>query len=228
MVSQFSAFGWQHFTPLVFFALLVFVLVRLGRNRSKAWRFRLGFALSLLIPMMVLRDLILGCWRGTIDVSEDLPLHLCRIICFFLPIAFWRKSRDWIAVLYFLILAGTLQAVITPDLVEGFPQYLYFRYWMLHAGLIAFTMYAVIISELRVTWKDFWRAVFFAQVYLMCTLPLNAVLDANYGYTCRKPPMSSIADLMGPWPWYILSGEVIMFVLYLVLYFPLRRRDQRW
>ncbi|WP_290698864.1 hypothetical protein [Lacinutrix sp.] len=36
----------------------------------------------------------------------------------------------------FWIIAGTSQAVITPDISIGFPSFDYFRYWIAHLGLL--------------------------------------------------------------------------------------------
>lgn len=223
-LNSFEAYTWQHSAPLLAAAGLCAVLILLGRGKSLTWKHRLGFYVSLIIPLMITRDLVLQLLQGSLDLAEDLPLHLCRIVCYFLPIAFWKQSPRWFGVLYFLILAGTVQALITPDLAEGFPHYQYFRYWILHAGLVSLIIYALIISKMRLTFKDFWRAVLFAQIYLVSTFPINALLDANYGYTCYKPPVASLADMMGPWPWYILTGEAIMFALFLLLMTPFFRR----
>jgi hypothetical integral membrane protein (TIGR02206 family) len=161
---------------------------------------------------------------ATFDYREDLPLYLCRIIAWILPIAVWFKNKFWLGIFYFWILAGTLQGLFTPDLAEGFPSYFYFRYWFLHGGLVVAILYAVIVFKVKITWRDFWLAIGFAQVYLILVHVVNVFIGSNYSYTMQKPP-GSILDFMGPWPWYILVGEGVMFVLFLLLMLPWLKKN---
>jgi uncharacterized membrane protein YwaF len=43
-------------------------------------------------------------------------------------------------------------------------------------------------------------------------------------YLCRKPKSASVLDLFGPWPFYILAGEVAAVVLFYLLWLPFSRR----
>ena len=145
---------------------------------------------------------------------------MCRLVTFILPLMILGQKRRLFGVLYFWVLAGTTQAILTPDIEMGFPSYEYIRYWILHLLLVFLIIYSLIIFKFRPQKKDLWLAVLWAQVYLVCTLPINWWLDANYGYTMHKPSVGSIADYMGEWPWYILTGELIMLIFFLLLYLP--------
>jgi hypothetical integral membrane protein (TIGR02206 family) len=137
-----------------------------------------------------------------------------------LPFVIWKKSRFWLGIFYFWTLAGTLQGIVTPDLAEGFPNFGYLRYWFLHAGLVVVILYVTIVFRIRITWRDFWRAVVGAQIYIVIVHVLNLVIGSNYSYTVSKPPGASVLDLFGPWPWYILGGEGLMIVFFLLLMLP--------
>ncbi|MDH3651448.1 MAG: TIGR02206 family membrane protein [Saprospiraceae bacterium] len=220
MNESFEAYSSEHALPLVVLAVTGFLWFRWASRQGIRVQRCSSFYLSLILPLLIVIDMMRGWIDGSFQVDTDLPLHMCRLAAFVVPIMLLQKSRPIFGVLYFWILAGTLQAIITPDLSEGFPTYPYVRYWLLHAGLVVMICFPLVVYRFRPTWRDLWNAVWTAQIYLLLSLPINSWLGSNYGYTMYKPPVASIADLMGPWPWYILAGEVIMIVLFLLLLLP--------
>ena len=218
--QRFEAYSLEHFAPLVLAVVIGWLWIGFAKTLPRAQRSVLGFYPSLILPGLILLDVIYGIKTGSFDIALDLPLHMCRIVTFLVPIMLLYQHRNLFGVLYFWVLAGTTQAVLTPDILTSFPSYEYIRYWVLHTGLILTIAYSVAVFDFRPTWKDLWKAVIAAQIYLLVTLPINWLLSSNYGYTMEKPPVASIADYLGPWPWYIVSGELIMIVLFLILYLP--------
>ncbi len=219
-LSTFNAFTLPHFIPVVVAGLIGWYWLQWSRRLPKEQQRWVGFYPSLLLPVLIVLDMVLGTFQGTFDMALDLPLHMCRIVTFLLPIMIYRRDHSMFGVLYFWVLAGTTQAILTPDIQLGFPSYEYLRYWILHLGLVLVVVYAIGVYQMVPTWRDLWLAVAWAQIYLIITLPINWLLNANYGYTMEKPPVKSVADYLGEWPWYILSGEVIMLTLFFLLYLP--------
>jgi len=174
---------------------------------------------GLTFSTLLIEALIKGS-EGTYDYLNDLPLFLCDLVAVLLPFILYSRNRKWIGILYFWAMAGTIQALITPDLKEGFPSFHFFRYFMTHAGIVAAILYTVVVWKIRITWKDFFNAIVFAQVYLVAIHLINQLLGSNYAYTMHKPFGPTILDLMGAWPWYILWGELLMIILFLLLMVP--------
>lgn len=132
----------------------------------------------------------------------------------------WNKNKTLFGILYFWVLAGTSQALLTPDLAYGFPHYESIFYWQIHGGLVLVILYAVFVYGMRPNLKDFKNAFIASLIYLVVIHGINILLGSNYAYTMHKPPGASMLDVMGPWPWYLLSGIGVSLILFTLLYIP--------
>jgi len=48
----------------------------------------------------------------------------------------------------------------------------------------------------------------------------NLIFGSNYMYLNAKPPGTTLYSILGPWPWYILSLEGVILVLFSALMIP--------
>ncbi|NNE28988.1 MAG: TIGR02206 family membrane protein, partial [Saprospiraceae bacterium] len=145
----------------------------------------------------------------------------CNLVALLLPFIMWNPSIRVHEILYFWILAGTFQAIITPHLFNGFPNFIFFKYWIVHAGLVIFAIYSTVVFDLKPTVKSIWRSFFALQFYVLFVLVVNLVIGSNYVYVLGKPPTASALDFLGPWPYYILVVEVLAIILFYILYVPI-------
>ena len=228
MPNRFESFSYHHFAALMVFALFTFVVIWFGLNGKVKSKFWIGLGIAAISLALVIFDSIYRLATNTYDVMKDLPFFLCDFVVIILPFVIWFQNRKWIGILYFWVVAGTLQALLTPELAEGFPEYEFFRYFIVHGGIVTAVIYYIIVFKMKINWRDFLNAVLYAQFYLIAVHLINTLLGSNYSYTVRKPTSTTILDLMGDWPWYILFAEILMIILFLMLMIPfLRQRQQK-
>ncbi len=225
MTHGFQTFSAQHFITLFALGSITYLTIQKGRVAEEPFKTDLGLIIAGLTCSTILVDAIYKLGFHTFDYLVDLPFFLCDIVALALPFILYRQNRKWIGILYFWALAGTLQALLTPDIEDGFPSFHFFRYFLGHAGIIISVLYTIIVHRIRIGWQDFTNAIVYAQVYLVGVHLINHLLGSNYAYTMQKPPGPSILDMMGPWPWYILGGEFLMVILFLLLMLPFMRKD---
>jgi hypothetical integral membrane protein (TIGR02206 family) len=158
--------------------------------------------------------------EGTFTIQEELPFHLCRLLAIVFPFVIYFKSRKWFGITYFFTMVGTLQALLTPDLPQAAPHYSYISYWILHGIMIYLPIYCIVVFGFKINKKDFINAIIVGNIYLLFTLFINFFLGSNYFYTSDKPPSASLLDFLGPWPWYIISVEVLTILLFVVAWMP--------
>ena len=158
---------------------------------------------------------------GEFDWAEDLPLDLCNLIALLIVVLTWNPSLSRHELLYYLVLTGTLQATITPNLEETFPLYNFLKYWVVHAGLVVYMVYVSVVFGLFPRFRSILRAYIIVNIYAVVMLAFNLVAGTNYFYMMAKPPVPSLLDYIGPWPWYLLTGQVVALVLFWLSWLPM-------
>jgi hypothetical integral membrane protein (TIGR02206 family) len=210
----------EHAWALAVIAVATVLLVFAARKRPGAW-------LRVLAAVLVVDEvswwvyLLFGGVPGSL-VAQSLPLQLCDVAIFIAAVALWTRRQLAVEVSYFWGLAGTIQALFTPDLPQHFPTYPYFQYYIAHGGVVAAALLLVVGMRLQ---PSPWAAVRVAGLtiaYALLVGVVDAVTGANYMYLRSKPPSPTLLDVLGPWPVYILSAGVIAAVLFAILDAPFR------
>jgi hypothetical integral membrane protein (TIGR02206 family) len=173
---------------------------------------------------MLILDIIFNLWivsTGGWSVSCSLPLHLCDLSIILSIVLLFNKNYFLFEIIYFWGLAGSLQAIITPDLYPyNFPHIKFWAFFVLHGAIITTIFYMVLIEKYRPTFKSIWKALIAVNLYAVPIMILNMTTGGNYLYIAHKPQSVTIIDYLGPWPWYILSLEFIGVISFLLCYSP--------
>ena len=222
--------SFEHLIPIFFAFVFAFFFIRFSikwsaNKQQKALHF---FAVFVSLTIIIFHAYYFSL--GNYNFKTDLPLYLCSFIALLIPIFTYYRKYWMYEVLLFWIVAGTLQGVITPDIAEGFPTFDYFRYWIVHLGLLIIIFYATFVFGMRPTFKSIFKSVLALQVYVVMMVAINALLDANYFYLNEKPKSASVLDYFGDWPYYIIVTQLILVPYFLVIYLPFyiekRRKKQ--
>ncbi len=221
-------FGTAHLIVLVVTAVLAIGLPLYAKNYlSQRGQLILSRVMAVLIAFWVVFYIVVRAAHGYFDPKTDLPFDLCNLIGLALPFLMWNPSYRVHEVLYFWILAGTLQGVLTPHLLDGFPTFTFFKFWITHSGLVIYTIYMSVVFRFYPTAKSILRAFVAIQVYALFMFPINWLVGSNYAYLMHKPPTASVMDFFGPWPWYILVLEALSLFLFGLFYLPFWRLEKR-
>jgi len=161
------------------------------------------------------------------DLLYALPFQLCDAAIFICAFALWTRKQLLIEVAYFWGLAGTIQGLITPDLPAHFPSFLFIQYNLAHGGVVAAALFLVV-------GLNHWprpRAVLYVfgvtVAYAAFVGFLDAVTGADYLYLRAKPSSHTLLDVMGPWPWYIVTASGLAVAIFFCLDLPFAIRRGR-
>lgn len=149
-----------------------------------------------------------------------IPLNLCDFALFAAIGALLTLRPSLCQLTYFWGLAGTLQALIQPDLSEPFPEFWWFQFFATHAGVVLGAVYLAATQRVQPTWKSVAWIWLLSNTYLVIVVLVNWRYGTNFGYLADKPAHPSILDFFGPWPYYILAIEAIGVISLLILSIP--------
>lgn len=217
-----ARFGADHVGALVVTALVVAGLVAYGRaRRGRAGPLAVGRCLAYLMAGAFFADPILRADAGQLTWADGLPLELCDAAGVATVVALLTRRQAAFELAYFWGLSGTFLALLTPPLEQGFPHPDFFRYFVLHSGVVAGVLFLGPGLGMRPRRGAAWRGVAYTMLYAAAIGLVDAALGANYMWLREKPP-GTVLDLFGPWPWYILGGTALGIALFLLLDLPYR------
>jgi len=217
----FASFSQTHIATLIFSLGLLILLIVVGRSLTRQQNLLIGRCLSVFLSLTVILFIVFHIQFERFDIAVDLPLSICNLFAFTAPLLFWNPNPKRMEVVYFAVMSGTFQAIITPDLYVGFPTYGFFKYWISHVGLVIIVIHYLLSFQLRPRAKGIFITFVWLNLYLMIIVPINLLLDANYFYLMEKPINPSILDLFGPWPTYLLVSEVLAMAFFALAYLPI-------
>ncbi|KKL26781.1 hypothetical protein LCGC14_2391800, partial [marine sediment metagenome] len=180
-----------------------------------------GWALA---GLLLVNELVYWAWflatRGAAEfIRHGLPLHLCGAGVFVSAAALMTR-RQWLyELMWFWGMAGTVQAILTPGLDAGFPQYRFIQYFLTHDAIVAAALFATIGLGMRPrrasVMRTYWISIGFAVIVAV----LNYLLGGNYMFM-RHPPVGETPFFFLPWPWYLPFLAVVGLVFFWLLYLP--------
>ena len=214
--APFAPWGPDHLAVLVLTAAASAALAA-GRDRLRGRDDRrIRRAAAVALAANDLAAWLIAAAQGTFRV----PLQLCDLTLVLMVWALWSARPVPATLAYFWALAGSLQAVLTPDLAWGFPDYWWVKFFISHCGMVLSAVYLAATGRVAASHGWVWRAFALVNAYAASAGLVNWLFGTNLGYLARKPAQPSLLDWFGPWPWYILVMEAAALASFYAWYAP--------
>jgi hypothetical integral membrane protein (TIGR02206 family) len=156
------------------------------------------------------------------ELLYALPFQLCDAAIFVSAFALWFRWQFLVEVTYFWGLAGTIQAIFTPDLPQHFPSFPFIQYYVAHGGVVAAALMLVVGLGQWPRRRAYLWVIGITIAYAAFVGILDGVIGADYMYLRAKPASATLLDVMGPWPWYIGWAALVGIALFFILDAPFR------
>lgn len=226
---QYPFIRWSapHITALILTVIVAVIVLWLGSRMQEKGRFILCRVLGGLVLFQLISEFI---WRAFADDygpwQYNLPLHFCSFMSIFAFIALWWRQRTACALVYFGVLAGSIQGLITPAMANGYPSLAFFVFFIAHSLLLVVALAIPVLIGWRARGWDDLRTLLVMDVYILLIHPINLWLDTNYGYTMGPPISGTLLDYLGSAPWYYLWAQLPVLALLRLLMLPVHDRSE--
>lgn len=203
-------------------AAAIAALVVAARVRPGRWIVPVARTLAVVI---VLNETSWFVWQAAhhaFTVQNDLPLHLCDVAAYVSAVALWLRTPLLVELTYFWGIAGTANGVITPDIGDQFPSYLFFQYFIQHGAIPAAGLLLVVGLKIYPRPWAVPRVIALSLALLVFDAVANLLTNGNYLFLRSVPPGPNLLSVLGPWPWYILWAAVVAIAIFVLLDAPFR------
>ena len=219
---QFSMYGPSHWAALAVFAIGSVLLVWIGRRESETQARLLGRVLGALTVAIYAAALTYLLSPPTIERS--VPLRLTDLATVTAAYALWSHRQWAYALTYYWGLTLSSQALISPAFTSpDFPSVQFLAFWGMHLLVVWAAIYLTWGRGMRPTWHSYRIVVVTTAIWAVVTLMFNRIAGTDYGFLNHKPATASALDVLGPWPFYILTGGALLVIVWALMTWPWQR-----
>lgn len=217
---RFDAFSPEHALLVGLFLVGVVAFAVLGRVlRGTQGGITFARSYAIAIPLVTVPMQTLQLLPNDFTLGTSLPLQICDLSWMVAVYALWTRSPRATALVYFWALTLTIQGIATPSLEQAFPDPRYFMFWAMHLLTVWAAVYLVCSSG-GPGWAGYRFTLLCTAIWAATVMVFNALTGTNYGYLNGKPEVSSLLDLLGPWPVYVVAEVVILATVWAVMTWP--------
>lgn len=205
-VEFIKTFGLDH---LIYISILVVTLVALILNRHKvrANSEKIG---NIILIVSILQQILLYSWyffETGFDVSEALPLQICRISSLLGIYFLITKNKKVLDVMFYFGLYA-YGSFLYPSRIYPIYHAIGISFVINHLITILLPYFAFIAYDWRPNFKSLKKSCGYFLVYFVFVYFLNPMIDGNYFYLKYRPFFQT-------WPEYIYVHFIICFTIFI-------------
>jgi hypothetical integral membrane protein (TIGR02206 family) len=224
---QFQAYGLPHLVVIFLTITLPFALGAIVRRTKSPRVERVIIALiSAVLVLNYVAYLIFVRSHGVVNWQQMLPMQMCDWGMVVVIVAMLTGNQRWFEVAYFWGIGGTLQAVLTPNLRFGFPDWRFISFFTSHSGIIVGVVFLMLTRRYRPYPMSIVRVWLWSEFYFVVTLIVDELTGFNYGFLLHKPEAFSILSFLSDSrTLYLVQMHVVALLFFLGLYAPFAIAD---
>ncbi len=222
--GEFSYFSMAHFMPIIVMLIIIYLLYKY-QNQIRHWKHeenvRIIFAAVLLFSDMSYfwHKIYIGA-----NIANHLPVTVCGWSAIMGSFMLMTKKKGLFDVVYFFVLAGSINALITPAVImdNGPTHFRYYQFWIEHTGIFVAVFYMIFVFGYKVNLLSLRRSVIVMVILAALAIFVNYnIQGANYLFLATTEAGDSVLNFLPSnlFLRLLIMGSVIG-VLYFLAYLP--------
>lgn len=182
----------NHIIYLVGISIVMFILFKFRHQITEhPKRVMLGVLIFAVVQRIV--SVSYYVLAGEFTVTDSLPLHICRVVCYLIIIQFFVKQK-WLdqVIFYFGIFAYA--SFVYPVGISPALHMLGISFFMLHSLIIVYPFIRYFTVGFVPTMKGAFQSAIIFSVYLTGMQLLNNAIGSNYFYTEDRPFFHDLSE----------------------------------
>lgn len=212
-LEPFQLFGWAHILTVLVMGIMLFLSFRKYKDHTF---YKYGVIISLIVL-----DVGYRLWAGFYEKPNYISMYSVHISSASVILAVWcliKFNQRVFDVLFYWGLIFVPQAIITPGIVKyGFPHVRFFHIFLIHYMVIVAIVYLVKIEKRRLSQSHLLHVIVATHLYAGFVWLINHQYGTNYMFINRAGNFPSLLRYLGEYPYYLISLDIMMIVLFVVL-----------
>lgn len=182
----------NHIIYLIGFSIVMFVLFKFRHQiKEHPKRVMLGILIFAVVQRIVSASYYVLV--GEFTVTDSLPLHICRVVCYLIIIQFFVKQK-WLdqVIFYFGIFAYA--SFVYPVGISPAMHMLGISFFMLHSLIIVYPIIRYFTVGFMPTVRGAFQSAIIFSIYLTGMQLLNNAINSNYFYTEDRPFFHDLSE----------------------------------
>lgn len=226
--KSFSLFGVYHFTAMIIVGVTLFFVFKLMKHLSKEKTDFIIKAVAIALPMIEGLKVIWLYSVGQTDFVKLLPLHLCGMQVFFIPIAVFTELRGFKELVYCTSILGGIAAIVYPvGVVDTYPiiHFQTIHTFVFHFILIFIPVALIKFKGFRPEIKNYPKllGIFLGTAGVAAFVDFK--FDQNYMFLNTPPvgtPLEEIFNVFGS-ETYLMVFLILGIAVSLLMFLPYRK-----
>ena len=181
--GEFQYFTLAHFIPIVLMLVVIYLLYKY-QEKIRNWKYeenaRIIFAAVVLFSDMSYfwHKIYIGA-----NIANHLPVTICGWAAIMSAFMLMTKKKGLFDVVYFFVLAGSINALITPAVIidNGPTHFRYYQFWVEHTSIFIAVFYMIFVFGYKINLKSMLRSGIVLVILTILAIYVNANIEgANY------------------------------------------------
>lgn len=197
--GEFSYFSFAHIAPIILMLVAIYLIYRY-REQIRNWKHeenaRIIFAAILLLSDMSYfwHKIYIGA-----NIANHLPVTVCGWAAIMSAFMLLTKKKGIFDVVYFFVLAGSINALITPAVIidNGPAHFRYYQFWIEHTSIFVAVFYMIFVFGYKINLKSMMRSGIVLGILTLLAIYVNSNVEgANYLFLSTTEAGESVLDFL--------------------------------